>query len=87
METLNEYQTTAQIVDWAKASLNIIKLNSDMTDEDIRRIMRWIGAGLVHRVSPYLGGLGFELFSGDAVVADERVGLAENLPVVGTICY
>ena len=43
METLSEYQTSTEVVDWAKASLNIIKLNSDMTDDDIRRVMHWIG--------------------------------------------
>lgn len=34
---------TSQLIDWAKANLNIIKLDSEMTDEDIRRIMRWVG--------------------------------------------
>ena len=43
MESLSEYLTSTQIVNWGKANLNIIKLNSDMTDEDIRRVMRWIG--------------------------------------------
>jgi len=43
MESLSEYMTSSQIVNWGKANLNIIKLNSDMTDEDIRRVMRWIG--------------------------------------------
>jgi len=40
---LAEYQPTYEIVDWAKANLDIIKLNSDMTDEDIRRVTRWVG--------------------------------------------
>ena len=43
MESLKEYLTPHQLLDWGKANLNIIKLNSDMTDEDIRRVMRWIG--------------------------------------------
>ena len=43
MERLSEYLETRQLVDWAKANLDIIKLDSDMTDEDIRRVMRWIG--------------------------------------------
>lgn len=43
MESLSEYLTSTQIVDWGKANLDIIKLNSDMTDEDIRRVVRWIG--------------------------------------------
>ena len=43
MESLKEYLTPHQLLDWGKANLNIIKLNSDMTDEDIRRVIRWIG--------------------------------------------
>ncbi len=43
MQSLDEYMSVDQIVNWGKANLNIIKLNSDMTDEDIRRVMRWIG--------------------------------------------
>jgi hypothetical protein len=43
MENTNNCMTPAQLVDWAKANLNIIKLNAQMTDEDIGRIMRWIG--------------------------------------------
>ncbi|MFC1972636.1 hypothetical protein ACFLVE_04460 [Chloroflexota bacterium] len=35
--------TPDQLVDWAKASLNIMKLNTDMSDDDIRRAIRWIG--------------------------------------------
>ncbi|MFC2067996.1 hypothetical protein ACFLTP_03175 [Chloroflexota bacterium] len=35
--------TPDQLVDWAKASLNIVKLNSEMTNDDIRRAIRWIG--------------------------------------------
>ena len=41
---------TSQLIDWAKANLNIIKLNSDMTDEDIRRAVRWIGMCAVDTV-------------------------------------
>ena len=40
---LDEYLTLEQLLNWAKANLNIIKLNSDMTNEDIRRAIRWIG--------------------------------------------
>ena len=43
MEILGKYMTSNQIVNWGKANLNIIKLNNDMTDEDVRRVMRWIG--------------------------------------------
>ena len=35
--------TPDQLVDWAKASLNIMKLNTDMSDDDIRRAIRWVG--------------------------------------------
>ena len=43
MEDLDKYMETSQLIDWAKANLDIIKLNSDMTDEDIRKVIRWIG--------------------------------------------
>ncbi len=43
MESLSEYVETSQLVDWAKVNLDIVKPDSDMTDEDIRRTMRWIG--------------------------------------------
>ena len=43
MITLDEYLTPEQLLNWAKANLNIIKLNSDMTDDDIRRAIRWVG--------------------------------------------
>jgi len=43
MESLSEYMETSELIDWAKANLSIIKLNSEMTDEDIRRVVRWIG--------------------------------------------
>ncbi|GAG06434.1 unnamed protein product [marine sediment metagenome] len=50
MENLAEYMETSRLIDWAKASLNIIKLNSDMTDEDIRRVIRRIGMCAVDTV-------------------------------------
>jgi len=43
VESLDEYVKTSELVDWAKANLDIMKPNSEMTDEDIRRVMRWIG--------------------------------------------
>lgn len=43
MEDLDKYMETSQLINWAKANLDIIKLNSDMTDEDIRKVIRWIG--------------------------------------------
>ena len=43
MEDLDKYMETSQLIDWAKANLDIIKLNNEMTDADIRRVIRWIG--------------------------------------------
>ena len=43
MEILSEYVEADTLVNWAKACLNIIKLNDDLTDQDIGKIMRWIG--------------------------------------------
>jgi hypothetical protein len=42
-ENLDEYMTADQLFDWAKTSMNIIKLNSDMSEGDICRAIRWIG--------------------------------------------
>ena len=39
----NSWMTPIQLVGWAKAALNITKLDNDMTEDDIRRVMRWIG--------------------------------------------
>ena len=50
MEDLDKYMKTSQFIDWAKANLDIIKLNSDMTDEDIRKVIRWIGLCAVDTV-------------------------------------
>jgi len=50
MGSLNDYTQACSLVDWAKANLNIIKPNSDMTDEDIRRVMCWIGMCAVDTV-------------------------------------
>lgn len=50
MEDLDKYMETSQLIDWAKANLDIIKLNSDMTDEDIRKVIRWIGLCAVDTV-------------------------------------
>ena len=43
MENIDNWMTPDQLVDWAKASLNIVKPNSEMTNDDIRRAIRWIG--------------------------------------------
>ena len=31
------------LIDWAKACLDITKPNSEMTDVDIRQVVRWVG--------------------------------------------
>lgn len=43
MEDLDKYIESSQLTDWAKANLGIIKLNGDLTDEDIRKVIHWIG--------------------------------------------
>ena len=50
MESLDKYMETSQITDWAKANLDIIELNCDMTDDDIRKIICWIGLCAVDTV-------------------------------------
>ncbi len=42
MEDLDKYIETSQLTNWAKANLDI-KLNGAMTDDDIRKVIRWIG--------------------------------------------
>ena len=43
MTNLSEYIQAGSLVDWAKASLDITKSNGDMDDDDIRRVICWIG--------------------------------------------
>jgi hypothetical protein len=43
MENISYCVTPGQLVEWAKANLNIDKLNDDMTNDDIRQSIRWIG--------------------------------------------
>ena len=43
MENLDNYMEISQLTDWAKANLNITTLDNEMTDEDIRQIVNWIG--------------------------------------------
>ena len=50
MEDLDKYVETSQLIDWAKANLNIIKLNNEMSDADIRQVIRWIGMCAVDTV-------------------------------------
>ena len=66
IQSLDEYLTPEQLLNWAKANLNIIKLNSDMTDKDIRRAIRWIGMCTVDTIfvdgdKPILGRIGIGL--------------------------
>lgn len=53
-QNLDEYMTAEQFFDWAKASLNIVKLNTDMTEDDFQRAMKWIGECSVDTI--YIGG-------------------------------
>ena len=66
MENLNEYMYTWALVDWAQANLNIIKPKEDLTNADIREIMRWIGMCSVDTIyidgdKPVLGRIGIGL--------------------------
>ena len=66
MQSLDEYMSVDEIVNWGKVNLNIIKLNSDMTDEDIRRVIRWIGMCAVDTIfvdgdKPILRRIGIDL--------------------------
>ena len=52
-----------QLVGWAKANLSIMKRNVDMSDSDIRRVGRWIGACSIDTIyiddgKPHLGRIG-----------------------------
>ncbi|NQT31417.1 MAG: hypothetical protein HQ588_03705 [Deltaproteobacteria bacterium] len=63
MEKLEDWMFPYQLLDWAKANLNIMKLDSDMTDEEISRAMRWIGASSLDTIyvdgeKPHLGRIG-----------------------------
>ena len=68
-ENLEEYMTADQLFDWAKASMKIVKLNADMTEDDFQRAMKWIGMCSVDTIyinggKPKLGriGIGLMLF-------------------------
>ena len=63
MEELEGWMLPYQLVGWAKANLNIMKQDSEMTDEEISRAMRWVGACSVDTIyldgeKPRLGRLG-----------------------------
>ena len=66
MQSLDEYMSVDEIVNWGKANFNIIKLNSLMTDDDIRRVIRWIGMCAVDTIfidddKPKIGRIGISL--------------------------
>jgi len=43
MESLDDYVPAREFVDWVKACLSINKDNFEMTDEEIRKVIRWVG--------------------------------------------
>jgi hypothetical protein len=43
MSSISEYIKTSELVDMAKEACHITKLNSDMGEDDIRKVVRWIG--------------------------------------------
>jgi len=66
IEEPNGYINSRELVDWAKVNLRIIKCDEDLTDEDIRAIMRWIGMCSVDTIfvdgdKPILGRIGIGL--------------------------
>ena len=66
IEEPNGYIESRELVDWAKANLRIIKCDEDLTEEDIRAIMRWIGMCSVDTIfidgdKPILGRIGIGL--------------------------
>jgi hypothetical protein len=54
MENPEGWMYSWQLIDWAKANLNIPKPNEDLTDHEIRRVVRWIGDSSVDTV--YING-------------------------------
>ena len=54
------------LVDWAMANLKIIKLAEDLTDDEIRKVIHWIGLCTVDTIfidgdKPILGRIGIGL--------------------------
>jgi hypothetical protein len=43
IEEPDGYIESQELVDWAKANLKIIKCDEDLTNEDIREVVHWIG--------------------------------------------
>jgi len=42
-QELREYLEPSELVAQAKASFNIIKPNAEMSENEVRRVVRWIG--------------------------------------------
>ena len=54
IEVPDGYMCTWQLVDWAQANLNIIKPREALTNDEIKKVMRWIGECSYDTV--YIGG-------------------------------
>ena len=66
-QELREYLKPSELVNQAKASFNIIKSNAEMSEDEVRRVVRWIGECAYDTIcigdEPGLGraGIGFML--------------------------
>jgi len=63
MEKLEDWMLPYQLLDWAKANLNIVKPDSDMSEDEVARTMRWVGASSIDTMyvdgeKPHLGRIG-----------------------------
>jgi len=63
MEKLEDWMFPYQLLDWAKANLNIVKPDNDMSEDEVARTMRWIGASSIDTMyvdsdKPHLGRIG-----------------------------
>ena len=66
IEEPDGYMHTWQLVGWAQANFNIMKPKEDLTNAEIREIMRWIGMCSVDTMfldgdKPVLGRIGIGL--------------------------
>ncbi len=66
IEEPNGYINSRELVDWARANLRIARRDEDLTDEDIRAVIRWIGMCSVDTIfidgdKPILGRIGIGL--------------------------
>jgi hypothetical protein len=62
----NNWLYPFELVDWAKANLNIVKLDEDLMDTEICEIIKWIGMCSVDTIyidgdKPILGRIGIGL--------------------------